>query len=152
MTIQLRYPKRISQKEDDEKSKWENLDNIMLDDWDDVASTYVSPGQKPGVFTISDFNFNIPDDARVSEVVIEHDFHKESSQRPIEIEPPLITLMIGEKEFEIYSFINADIYPADRSVTIPLEEVLGEDVKGDDFQIKFEFPENINKNGGLLFF
>ena len=152
MTIQLRYPKKISQKEDSEKSKWENLDNIMLDDWDDVASTYVSPKQKPAIISISDFNFNIPDDARVSEVVIEHDFHKESSQKPIEIEPPLITLVIGEKEFEINSFINADIYPADRSVTIPLEDVLGEDVKGDDFKINFEFPENINKYGGLLFF
>ena len=128
MTIQLRYPKKISQKEDSEKSKWENWDNIMLDEWDDVASTYVSPKQKPAIITISDFNFNIPDDARVSEVVIEHDFHKESSQKPIEVEPPLITLVIGEKEFEISSFINADIYPADRSVVIPLEDILGEDV------------------------
>ena len=34
MTIQLRYPKKISQKEDSEKSKWENLDNIMLDETD----------------------------------------------------------------------------------------------------------------------
>lgn len=152
MTIQLRYPKKISQEEDSEKSSWENLDNIMLDDWDDVASTYVSPGQEPSVVTISDFNFNIPDDAKVSEVVIEHDFHKESSQQPIEIEPPLITLVIGEEEFEIHSFINADIYPADRSVVIPLEDILGEDVKGDDFKIKFEFPENLNKYGGLLFF
>lgn len=152
MTIQLRYPKKISQEEDSEKSSWENLDNIMLDDWDDVASTYVSPGQEPSVVTISDFNFNIPDDAKVSEVVIEHDFHKESSQQPIEIEPPLITLVIGEEEFEIHSFINADIYPADRSVVIPLEDILGEDVKGDDFKIKFEFPENLNKHGGLLFF
>ena len=152
MTIQLRYPKQISQKEDSEKSAWENLDNIMLDDWDDVASTYVSPGQEPAAVTISDFNFNIPDDARVSEVVIEHDFHKESSQEPIEIEPPLITLMIGDNEFEIHSFINADIYPADRSVVIPLEDILGKDVKGEDFKIKFEFPENLNKYGGLLFF
>ena len=152
MTIQLRYPKNVSQKEDSKKSTWENLDNIMLDDWDDVASTYVSPGQKPSAVTISDFNFNIPDDARVSEVVIEHDFHKESSQKPIEIEPPLITLMIGDNEFEINSFINADIYPADRSVVIPLEDILGEDVKGEDFKIKFEFPENINNDGGLLFF
>ena len=152
MTIQLRYPKNVSQKEDSKKSTWENLDNIMLDDWDDVASTYVSPGQKPSAVTISDFNINIPDDARVSEVVIEHDFHKESSQKPIEIEPPLITLMIGDNEFEINSFINADIYPADRSVVIPLEDILGEDVKGEDFKIKFEFPENINNDGGLLFF
>ncbi|MBR6023787.1 MAG: ABC transporter ATP-binding protein [Methanobrevibacter sp.] len=152
MTIQLRYPKNISQKEDSEKSVWENLDNIMLDDWDDVASTYVSPGQEPSEITISDFNFNIPDDARVSEVVIEHDFHKESSQEPIEIEPPLITLIIGDNEFEIRSFINADIYPADRSVAIPLEDIVGEDVKGEDFKIKFEFPENLNNHGGLLFF
>ena len=152
MTIQLRYPKNISQKEDSEKSTWENLDNIMLDDWDDVASTYVSPGQEPSEITISDFNFNIPDDARVSEVVIEHDFHKESSQEPIEIEPPLITLIIGDNEFEIRSFINADIYPADRSVAIPLEDIVGEDVKGEDFKIKFEFPENLNNHGGLLFF
>lgn len=152
MTIQLRYPKKISQQEDSKKSTWENLDNVMLDDWDDVASTYVSPGQEPSAVIITDFNFNIPDDARVSEVVIEHDFHKESSQKPIEIEPPLITLMIGDNEFEIHSFINADIYPADRSVVIPLEDILGEDVKGEDFKIKFEFPENLNKYGGLLFF
>ena len=152
MTIQLRYPKKVSQKEDSKKSTWENLDNIMLDDWDDVASTYVSPGQKPSAITISDFNFNVPDDARISEVVVEHDFHKESSQKPIEIEPPLITLMIGDNEFEINSFINADIYPADRSVSIPLEDILGADVKGEDFKIRFEFPENINKDGGLLFF
>ncbi|MBR0270969.1 MAG: ABC transporter ATP-binding protein [Methanobrevibacter sp.] len=152
MTIQLRYPKKVSQKEDSEKSAWENLDNIMLDDWDDVASTRVSPGQRPSVVTISDFNFNIPDDARVSEVVIEHDFHKESSQKPIEIEPPLIKLFIEDKEFEMYSFINADIYPADRSVVIPLEDVLGEDVKGDNFKIDFEFPENLNNDAGVLFF
>lgn len=152
MTIQLRYPKKVSQKEDSEKSVWENLDNILLDDWDDVASTHVSPGQKPSVITISDFNFNIPDDAKVSEVVIEHDFHKESSQKPIEIEPPLITLKIRDEEFEAYSFINADIYPADRSVIIPLEDIAGKDVKEDNFSITFEFPENLNKDGGLLFF
>ncbi|WP_407415602.1 ABC transporter ATP-binding protein [Methanobrevibacter sp.] len=152
MTIQLRYPKKVSQKEDSEKSVWENLENILLDDWDDVASTYVSPEQKPSVFTISDFNFNIPDDAKVSEVVIEHDFHKESSQEPIEIEPPLITLMVGDNDFEVNSFINADIYPADRSVSIPLEDIKGEDVKGDNFSIKFEFPENLNNHSGLLFF
>ena len=109
MTIQLRYPKNVSQEKEDKNSSWENLDNIMLDDWDEVASTYVNPDQKPSVITVGDFNFNIPDDARVSEVVIEHDFHKESSQRPIEIEPPLIKLLIGDEEFEINSFINADI-------------------------------------------
>ena len=152
MTIQLRYPKKVSQKEDSKKSPWKDLDNIMLDDWDDVASTYVSPGQEPAEILISDFDFNIPDDARVSEVVVEHDFHKESSQKPIEIEPPLITLMIGDEKFEMHSFINADIYPADRSVVIPLEDIEGKDVKGDNFKIKFDFPENLNKDGGLLFF
>ena len=152
MTIQLRYPKNVSQEKEDNNSSWENLYNIILDDWDEVASTYINPNQKPSVITVGDFNFNIPDDARVSEVVIEHDFHKESSQRPIEIEPPLIKLLIGDEEFEINSFINADIYPADRSVVIPLEDILGRDVKGDNFKIKFLFPENINNDGGLLFF
>ena len=152
MTIQLRYPKKVTQKEDSKKSVWKDLDNIMLDDWDDVASTCVSPGQEPAEILISDFNFNIPDDARVSEVVVEHDFHKESSQKPIEIEPPLITLMIGDEEFEMHSFINADIYPADRSVVIPLEDIEGKDVKGDNFKIKFDFPENLNNDAGLLFF
>lgn len=152
MTIQLRYPKKVTQKEDTKKSVWKDLDNIMLDDWDDVASTCVSPGQEPAEIIISDFDFNIPDDARVSEVVVEHDFHKESSQKPIEIEPPLITLMIGDEEFEMHSFINADIYPADRSVVIPLEDIEGKDVKGDNFKIKFDFPENLNKDAGLLFF
>ena len=88
MTIQLRYPKKVTQKEDSKKSVWKDLDNIMLDDWDDVASTCVSPGQEPAEILISDFNFNIPDDARVSEVVVEHDFHKESFSFSYYSSPP----------------------------------------------------------------
>lgn len=152
MTIQLRYPKDVSQENNDKDSVWENLDNIMLDDWDDIASTHLNPSQKPSEIIITDFNFNIPDDARVSEVVIEHDFHKESSQNPIEIEPPLIKLLINDNEFEKHSFINADVYPADRSVTIPVEDISGKDVKGDNFKIKFIFSENSSNDSGLLFF
>jgi len=152
VTIQLRYPKQISQIENDKNARWEDLDNLMLDDWEDIASCHVLAGQKPSTVEFRGFDFNIPNDARVSEVVIEHDFHKQSSQKPIEIEPPLIKLMIGDEEFEISSFINADIYPADRSVAIPLEEISGKDVKGDNFKIRVIFPENSSSNEGVLYF
>ena len=152
MTIQLRYPKKVFQINEKGKSDWNDLDNILIDDWDNVASTNVSSAQKPAVLVISDFNFNIPDDARVSEIVIEHDFHKDSSQNPIKMEPPQIKLTIGDEEFETSSFIDADIFPSDRSVLIALEDIKGKDIKDDNFKLEFEFPENSSKNEGLLFF
>ena len=35
MTIQVRYPKVITQEENSSKSEWNDLDNVKIDDWDE---------------------------------------------------------------------------------------------------------------------
>ena len=49
MTIQVRYPKVITQEENSNKSEWNDLDNIRIDDWDELASTVVKSNEAPQV-------------------------------------------------------------------------------------------------------
>ena len=60
MTIQVRYPKVITQEENSNKSEWNDLDNIRIDDWDELASTVVKSNEAPQVICTSHFDFNIP--------------------------------------------------------------------------------------------
>lgn len=151
MTIQVRYPKVITQEENSNKSEWNDLDNVKIDDWDELASTVVKSNEAPQVMCTSHFDFNIPDDARVSEVIVEHDFHKDSSENPIKMDPPVIKAVIGDSEFEKESFVHADVYPADRSVKIIVDDIEGKDINN-NFAIKVEFPKNTSENDGLLYF
>lgn len=151
MTIQVRYPKVITQEENSSKSEWNDLDNVKIDDWDELASTVVESNEAPQVLCTSHFDFNIPDDARVSEVIVEHDFHKDSSENPIKMDPPMIKAVIGDSEFEKESFVHADVYPADRSVKIIVDDIEGKDINN-NFTIKVEFPKNTSENNGVLYF
>ena len=151
MTIQVRYPKVITQEENSNKSEWNDLDNIRIDDWDELASTVVKSNEAPQVICTSHFDFNIPGDAKVSEIIVEHDFHKDSSENPIKMGPPMIKAVIGDNEFEKESFVHADVYPADRSVKITVDDIRGEDINN-DFAVKVEFPKNTSENGGILYF
>ena len=151
MTIQVRYPKVITQEENSSKSEWNDLDNVKIDDWDELASTVVESNEAPQVMCTSHFDFNIPDDARVSEVIVEHDFHKDSSENPIKMDPPVIKAVIGDSEFEKESFVHADVYPADRSVKIIVDDIEGKDINN-NFAIKVEFPKNTSENNGVLYF
>ena len=151
MTIQVRYPKVITQEENSNKSEWNDLDNIRIDDWDELASTVVKSNEAPQVICTSHFDFNIPGDAKVSEIIVEHDFHKDSSENPIKMDPPMIKAVIGDNEFEKESFVHADVYPADRSVKITVDDIRGEDINN-DFAVKVEFPKNTSENDGILYF
>ena len=151
MTNQIRCPKTITQKNSENHSDWSDLDNIRFDDLENVASNTIQSKTAPQIICATDFGFNIPDDAVITSVIVEHDFHKESSQNPIKMEPPVIRVLTSDKKFEIPSFVHADIFPADRSVTIPIEEVRGKTFNK-DFTLEVEFPKNSNENEGLLYF
>ena len=151
MTNQIRCPKLITQKDNPNRSQWRDLDNIMSDDLVNVASNEIQSKSAPQVICATDFGFNVPDDARVTTVIIEHDFHKKSSQNPIKMDPPMITGVIGDKSFEKASFVHADVFPADRSVTIPIKKVRGKEFN-EKFKVEVEFPKNANENEGILYF
>lgn len=106
--------------------------------------------QKPSTIIASDFNFNIPEKARITHIFIEHNFKKESSRTPIKMEPPVFKI---SSEMEKASSIEANIYPMERTVFFTEEEikVTPEELNSDDFKIAVEFPENPTENEGVLF-
>lgn len=53
MTIQVRYPKVITQEENSNKSEWNDLVNIRIDDWDELASTVVKSNEASQVICTS---------------------------------------------------------------------------------------------------
>ena len=110
MTNQIRCPKVITQKDNTNRSSWADLDNIRSDDLVNLASNEVQSKSAPQVICATDFGFKVPDDARVTAIIVEHDFHKKSSQNPIKMDPPMITAVIGDKSFERASFLQYALF------------------------------------------
>lgn len=148
MISQIRYPRRVAQDESEGK-EWDDLDNIKLDNWEELAKCTLKPHQKPARIFCSDFNFNIPDKAVVTQIIVEHDFSKENSSNVIVVNPPMMKMESVEKS----SYLIAGIHPANRIVTFDRGdfELRGKDINNDDFCVEIAFPENISENEGDLY-
>lgn len=148
MSSQIRYPGKVIQKESGDEGIWVNLDNIKVDEWDKLATCNLKPNQKPATIFLSDFNFNIPDKAVITQIIIEHDFSKENTNRLIVVNPP--TIKMGDIVRE--SHVGASVYPANRTVIFFKNEfnLTSEDVNSSDFGIEIAFPENTSQNEGKL--
>lgn len=150
MSNQIRFPSKVIQEESSDEGLWENLNNIKVDDWQKLAKCDLKSHQSPSTIILSDFNFNIPDKARISHIFIEHNFKKESSKTSIKVEPPVFKI---NSNMEKTSSIEAGIYPLERTVFFINDEInlTVEDINRDDFSISVKFPPNSTDNEGYLF-
>lgn len=148
MISQVRYPRNIVQ-DKSEGSEWVDLDNIKIDDWEELSKCNLKSHQKPARLFFSDFDFNIPEKAVVTQIIVEHDFSKENSDRLIVVNPPTVKLGSVEKK----SHVVASIYPANRTVVFNENEfnLTSTDVNSKDFGIEMAFPENMSQNDGDLY-
>lgn len=147
MISQLRYPNKIIQ--EGNGVNWDNIDNVKVDNWDELAACNLEKDQRPARLIFSDFNFNIPEKAVITHVVVEHDFSKEFCADLISVNPPIIELGDVKKK----SRVVASIYPMNREVTFNKDEIdLNIDfVNNNEIKVEFEFPENKSKNAGELY-
>ena len=92
MSTQMRYPKEVNQISLDD-GQWENLDNVLIDDWESLASCQLSSGEKPSSFIVNNFKFNLPVESKIHAIDIRMDFHRDSSPKSIILDPPTIRLV-----------------------------------------------------------
>lgn len=151
MVNQLRYPENIIQEECSDCGKWDNLENIKLDDWERVASCDVKPKQKPAPFKVSNFNFNIPRGVQVKYICVELDYTREESLNPIKMGPPVLKI---NDDLEKKAEVEATLFQLNRIVTFRVKKfnLTAEDVNDKNFGISIEFPENKSNNEGILNF
>lgn len=152
MTYQIRYPKKITQENKDNFSKWGNLENMKVDNWESLSSSYLEGESKPSPIYIKDFDFNIPEGAKIHTIEIDHDYHRDTSQNPIEIDPPIIKIHTANEDLEQTSHISADIFPVDRTVVFECEDITSEEINDNNLSVKICFPKNNNENSGYLYF
>ncbi|WP_409200095.1 ABC transporter ATP-binding protein [Methanobrevibacter sp. DSM 116169] len=153
MTIQVRYPNEVYEKKEKNTQKsWDNLENIKLDDWQSLASVDLTISENtPAPIYVKKFNFNIPSDAAIENIQIEHDYHREQSQDPIEIEAPIIKISANGEYLEQKSHLDAGIFPTERNLVFEGEDLSANDINGEDFKVEIIFPENTKVNSGTLY-
>ncbi len=151
MVNQLRYPKTIVQEEGNGSGKWDNLENIKLDDWEHVASCNIKPKQKPASFRVSNFNFNIPKGVQIKYICVELDYTREESLEPINIGPPILKI---NDDLEKHAEVGATLFQLNRIVKFRVQNLnlTAEDVNIESFGISIEFPENKSENEGVINF
>ena len=152
MTHQIRYPKIINQEEGN--VNWNNLDNIKLDDWQSLATCNITGKVAPNAFVVGGFDFNIPSEAKILQIAVFHDYHRDSSENPIAIEPPHFELTVGSKVLKTDSHLAADIHAAERVIVFRDDDLEGidfEDINSSNFSLKVIFDENENSNEGILY-
>lgn len=153
MANQMRYPRDFTQDNKIDSVKWQDLENLFIDDWQYLASCEIEGKVAPQVFCVKDFNFNIPDGALIHSLDIRFDFHRDSSPESIKIAPPIVELIgVEEDEFKQRATFEANTTSIERSVLFEGEEITSDEINSKEFGVKFTFPKNINENSGTLFF
>ena len=110
MSTQMRYPKEVNQISLDD-NQWENLDNVLIDDWESLAVCQLSSGEKPNSFIVKNFKFNIPVESKIHTIDIRMDFHRDSSPNSIKLDPPTIRL-VNTKE----NCVNNDVLDSSKTI------------------------------------
>lgn len=151
MSTQTRYPKSTSQNSLENSSEWQDLDNVLIDDWESLASCSLSSNQKPNSFIVTDFKFNIPKDSIIHSLDIRLNFHRDSSQNSIELEPPLIRL-VNIEGCESKPLYGPNVAPIEMSVLFGGSNISPSDLNSRDFAVEVIFDENTSEYSGELFF
>ena len=151
MSTQTRYPKSTSQNSLENSSEWQDLDNVLIDDWESLASCSLSSSQKPNSFIVTDFKFNIPKDSIIHSLDIRLNFHRDSSQNSIELEPPLIRL-VNIEGCESKPLYGPNVAPIEMSVLFEGSNISPSDLNSRDFAVEVIFDENTSEYSGELFF
>ena len=152
MSTQMRYPKDTKQISSSNDGEWKDLDNVLIDDWESLAYCSLSSGQKPNSFIVSDFKFNIPIDSKIQVIDVRLDFHRDSSQNSIELEPPLVKLVNVKEECESKPLYAPTVSPIERSVLFDGSLISPSELNSSDFGIEIIFGENESEFSGELFF
>ena len=152
MSTQTRYPNKTNQVSSKDSSEWNDLDNVFIDDWESLAVCQLSSGQKPNSFIVSDFNFHVPGDCKIHAIDIRLDFHKDSSQNSIELNPPKIRLVNIKKKCESKPLYSPSVSPIERSVLFDGSRISPSEINSADFGVEVIFDENKSEFSGDLFF
>ena len=152
MSTQTRYPKLTKQISSLKDGEWKDLDHVLIDDWESLAVCSLSPKQKPNRFILSDFKFNIPVDSKVHAIDIRLDYHRDSSQQGIELQPPLIRLVNVRKDCKSRPLYSPTVSPIERSVLFDGTFISPDELNNPDFGVEVIFGENESDDSGDLFF
>ena len=152
MSTQIRYPKDTKQISSSENGEWKDLDHVLIDDWESLASCSLSPNQKPNSFILTNFKFNIPKDSKIQAIDVRLDFHRDSSQNSIELEPPVIKLVNIKEDCESKAIHGPTITPIERSVLFDGNNISPSELNSPDFGVEVIFDENESEFSGDLLF
>ena len=152
MSTQIRYPKDTKQISSSENGEWKDLDNVLIDDWESLASCSLAPNQKPNSFVLSNFKFNIPIDSSIQAIDIRLDFHRDSSQNSIELEPPVIKLVNIKDDCESKTIYGPTVSPIERSVLFDGSKISPSELNSPNFGVEVTFDENESEFSGDLLF
>ena len=148
----MRYPKEVNQSSSDNSIEWNNLENVLIDNWESLGVCQLSAGQKPNSFIVSNFNFNIPVECKIHALDVRLDYHRDSSQNNIELNPPLVRLVNVKKKFESKPLYSPTVSPIERSVLFEGENLSPDEINSPDFGVEIIFDENQSEFSGELFF
>lgn len=151
MSTQMRYPKEVNQISLDD-GQWENLDNVLIDDWESLASCQLSSGEKPSSFIVNNFKFNLPVESKIHAIDIRMDFHRDSSPKSIILDPPTIRLVNTKEDYESKPLYPPNVSPIERSVLFDGSNISPEELNNPEFGVEIIFDENESEFSGELFF
>lgn len=152
MSTQMRYPKEVNQISSNDLIEWNDLENILIDNWEFLGTCQLSSAQKPNSIVLTDFNFNIPVDCKIQAVEIRLDYHRDSSQNSIQLDPPLVRLVNVKNEFEDSPLYSPSVSPIERSVLFEGDKISPSEINSPDFGVEIIFDENQSEFSGELFF
>ena len=152
MSTQMRYPKEVYQNSSDDGGEWKDLDNVLIDDWESLACCSLSSNQKPNSFIITNFKFNLPQDSKIHSIDIRMDFHRDSSQNSIDLNPPVVKLINIKEDFESKPLYAPTVSPIERSVLVDGSNISPSELNSPDFGVEIIFDENQSEFSGDLFF
>ena len=148
----MRYPENFNQVQLNNSSRWQNLENLAIDDWESLASCSIKGNGTPSSIIVTNFKFNIPKGSKINVVDVRFNFHRGLSKENIDIQAPIVELVGVKGEFSQKSNLEAFNRPAESAVFFEGKGLTVDDVNDEEFGVKIRFPKNIAPNEGMLYF
>ena len=95
----MRYPENFNQVQLNNSSRWQNLENLAIDDWESLASCSIKGNGTPSSIIVTNFKFNIPKGSKINVVDVRFNFHRGLSKENIDIQAPIVELVGVKGEF-----------------------------------------------------
>lgn len=148
----MRYPENFNQVQLNNSSRWQNLENLAIDDWESLASCSIKGNGTPSSIIVTNFKFNIPKGSKINVVDVRFNFHRGLSKENIDIQAPIVELVGVKGEFSQKSNLEAFNRPAESAVFFEGKGLTVDDVNDEEFGVRIRFPKNIAPNEGMLYF